>query len=169
MSVIIIHAETTFHISDLVIYISSFIDDLILLPFVLTCKVFLEAAIASHRHFHKSSLSYYCRRVEMMQWALELNPPNHSKLMQFAALDGTLDVIQWLRNQNPPCPWDEVTCSIAAKNGHFDILLWLRNQDPPCPWDEDICLKFTARYRRVEELKLMEARESKRNPNCVMS
>ena len=56
-----------------------------------------------------------------------------------AAEGGHLHVLQWLRSQDPPCPWDEVTCTDAADYGHLDVLQWLRSQDPPCPWDERTC------------------------------
>jgi len=42
-----------------------------------------------------------------------------------------LDVLQWLRSQEPPCPWDKRTCYAAAMYGHLDVLQWLRTQDPP--------------------------------------
>ena len=52
-----------------------------------------------------------------------------------AAGNGHLEVLQWLRAQDPPCPWNEWTCRSAAGNGHLEVLQWLRAQDPPCPWD----------------------------------
>ncbi len=63
-----------FHNIDVLIYIASFIHDKMLLPFVLTSKSCLEATIASHRHFHMSSLSYFSRRIEMAKWVLDINP-----------------------------------------------------------------------------------------------
>jgi hypothetical protein len=27
-----------------------------------------------------------------------------------------------------------LTCKAAAMNGHLHALQWLRSQDPPCPW-----------------------------------
>jgi hypothetical protein len=45
-------------------------------------------------------------------------------------------VLQWLRAQEPPCPWDEQACTNAAVYGDLGMLQWLRAQDPPCPWDE---------------------------------
>lgn len=30
---------------------------------------------------------------------------------------GLLAVLQWLRSQNPPCPWDARTFSAAVENG----------------------------------------------------
>ena len=61
--------------------------------------------------------------------------------IQNAAGGGCLPVLQWLRAQDPPCPWDERTCSSAAEGGHLHILQWLRAQDPPCPWDNWSCAR----------------------------
>ncbi len=52
---------------------------------------------------------------------------------------GHVHILQWLRSQDPPCPWNENTCSFAAGNGHLHLLQWLRSLDPPCPWVEKAC------------------------------
>ena len=49
-----------------------------------------------------------------------------------------LHVLQWLRSQYPPCPWDERACSNAVINGQIDTFLWLRSQNPPCPMHGNI-------------------------------
>jgi hypothetical protein len=51
-----------------------------------------------------------------------------------AARTGDLQLLQWLRAQDPPCPWDEWACTYAAAGGHLGVLQWLRAQSPPCPW-----------------------------------
>ena len=33
---------------------------------------------------------------------------------------------------------NEWTCGYAAEGGRVDVLQWLRSQDPPCPWDKRI-------------------------------
>ena len=38
-----------------------------------------------------------------------------------AAGGGCLKALKWLRDQDPPCPWDEETCSRAARGGHLDV------------------------------------------------
>jgi len=53
-------------------------------------------------------------------------------------MNGYLDVLQWLRAQDPPCPWDFRVCYYAAETGHLDVLQWIRAQDPPCDWNEDV-------------------------------
>ena len=46
-------------------------------------------------------------------------------------------MLQWARAQEPPCPWDECTCSEAARGGRLEVLQWARAHG--CPWDEDTC------------------------------
>jgi hypothetical protein len=39
-------------------------------------------------------------------------------------------VLKWLRKDNiPPCPWNEDTCSNAAYGGHLRVLKWLREEN----------------------------------------
>jgi hypothetical protein len=45
-------------------------------------------------------------------------------------------VLQWLRSEEPPCPWSARVRARAAEGGHLGVLQWLRSQHPPCPWDE---------------------------------
>ena len=83
------------------------------------------------------------------------------KLMNRTARNGYLLSVKILREQDPPCPWDEWTsmnagygggcrlfhvcaCMFAAQGGHLHVLQWLRSQDPPCPWNEETC--STAAY-----------------------
>ena len=60
------------------------------------------------------------------------------ELSLIAAKYGYLNIIKWLRAQNPPCPWSDETCCIAASHGQLEVLQWLRAQDPPCPWSPDV-------------------------------
>jgi hypothetical protein len=52
---------------------------------------------------------------------------------------GKIESLQWLRAQDPPCPWDAAACRAAVESGHLEALQWLRAQDPPCPWDYTAC------------------------------
>ena len=56
-----------------------------------------------------------------------------------AAQNGQVDARQWLRTQQPPCPWSPAACTAAATNGHLATLQWLRSQHPCCPWDPASC------------------------------
>ena len=69
-----------------------------------------------------------------------------------AAENGQLDVLKFLRSQDPPCPWSEGTCTGAARKGHLDVLKWLRSQDPPCPWSTWTCY-YAAVYGHLKVLK----------------
>ena len=129
-------AYLLFNNIDVLGHIASFIHDKMLLPFVLTSKLCLETTITSYRNFHSSSLSYFSRRVEMATWVLEMNSQSVSKLIQFAASNGALEVIIYLRAREPNISWNSDLCSDAAENGHLHVLQWLRSQDPPRPWDE---------------------------------
>ena len=72
-----------------------------------------------------------------------------------AAENGHLDVLKWLREENdPPCPWSEMTCAYAAQNGHLESLKWLRSEG--CPWDEWAC-KEAAANGDLESLKWLRS------------
>lgn len=43
-------------------------------------------------------------------------------------------MLQWMRGQSPPCPWDGACFHEAALRGDLVLLKWLRNQSLPCPW-----------------------------------
>jgi hypothetical protein len=60
-------------------------------------------------------------------------PPKYT--CRGAAKNGHLEVLKWLRSQDPPCPWDKWTCTWAAKNGDLEVLKWLRSRrvEKP-PW-----------------------------------
>mmetsp|Transcript_19579 Transcript_19579/g.42486 ORF Transcript_19579/g.42486 Transcript_19579/m.42486 type:complete len:153 (-) Transcript_19579:61-519(-) len=49
-----------------------------------------------------------------------------------------MEMLLWLQaHQYPLHFWDEGTCSEAAGEGQLEVLKWLRAQDPPCPWSPD--------------------------------
>ena len=104
--------------------------------------------------------------LEALQWARGHSCPWDEDTCAAAARGGHLDVLQWMRSQDPPCPWNTWTCSVAAEHGHLGVLQWLRangcswdentssyaarrghlavlqwlrSQDPPCPWDQQVC------------------------------
>jgi hypothetical protein len=78
-----------------------------------------------------------------------------------AAAYGHLNVLRWLRTQNPPCPWDIETCTVTAAahgHGHLDVLKWLRTQNPPCPWGIETCT-VTAANGHLDVLKWMRSQD----------
>lgn len=76
--------------------------------------------------------------INVLNWLRQQQPPCHMDpyFCREAAKYGQLEVLRWLRQQEPPCPWNAEACDLAACNGHIDVLRWLRQQEPPCPWDE---------------------------------
>jgi hypothetical protein len=79
--------------------------------------------------------------LRLLKFARENNPPCpwNELTCAYAAKNGHLNILQWVRSQDPPCPWSKETCIYAAENGHLDVLKWVRNQVPPCPWNSQTC------------------------------
>ncbi len=92
--------------------------------------------------------------LDIIKWAREENNPKLpwcEGVCYDAAQYGQLEVLQWVRSQDPPCPWDEKVCKFASLHGHLHILKWVRSQDPPCPWDENVCI-LAARKKFIDIL-----------------
>ena len=86
-----------------------------------------------------SRLSLIMDTPSTAKWLLEEMSVEAVVLQKVSARTARLEVLQWLRAQNPPCPWSWWTCDAAAGSGHLEVLQWLRAEDPPCPWNEDTC------------------------------
>jgi hypothetical protein len=56
-------------------------------------------------------------------------------------------VLQW---QESPCLWDEQACFFAAVGGHLGMLQWLRAQEPPCPWDAGMVARIAFHHGHAE-------------------
>ena len=98
-------------------------------------------------------------RREVIQWSLarglgswQPTPPGALRLTQAAALQGHLEMLQWLRERG--CPWDERTCAAAACGGHLALLRWARANG--CPWDDRTCVQ-AAQEGHLEVLRWAHA------------
>jgi len=119
-----------------------------------------------------TNIAYMCMwaansgHLEVLKWLRAQDPPCRwdSSTCPIAARYGHFEILKWLRSQNPPCPWDEWTCNEAAEHGHLDILKWARAQDPPCPWNSSTC-SWAAQCGHLEILKWARAQ----NPPCPLS
>jgi hypothetical protein len=102
--------------------------------------------------------------LDVLRWLRAQDPPYpwDAHTCHAAARRGHLGVLRWLRAQDPPCPWSKLTCSAAATSGHLDVLRWLRAQDPPCPWDDDACFA-AARAGNLDVLQWLRAQD----PPCL--
>jgi hypothetical protein len=71
--------------------------------------------------------------LDSYEISLPKNLKNPTKdFTKAAAFSGELGLLQELRQLNPPCPWDEMTCAAASMNGHLDILQWALENGCPC-------------------------------------
>ena len=101
------------------------------LPFALTCK----SNLTHVRSLRKDGIllmqrrSAYLRSRELTAYMLAHEMTSvDSNLMRIAAVHGCLEGMMVLREAEPPCPWDKVTCMHAADGGHLHVLQWLRSQ-----------------------------------------
>lgn len=94
------------------------------------------------KHGNISSLEWL--RLKKFRW--------NDQTISAAVAHGHLHVIQWLRAQDPPCPWSYWCCTVAASSGQLDILEWLRAQEPPCPLDPEICYSVA----RTEHIHILQ-------------
>jgi hypothetical protein len=84
--------------------------------------------------------------LELLKFAKSKHCPWSTLACAYAAENGYLNVLQWLRSPdasgNPDesgkvCPWNASTIASAAKGGHLNIVQWARSQN--CPWDRWTC------------------------------
>lgn len=72
------------------------------------------------------------RKMKLVQFLLYERCALTPAVMCAAAYYGDLGLVIQLRDMN--CKWDDRVCWFAAFHGHLDVLQWLRAQNPPCPW-----------------------------------
>ena len=109
-------------------------------------------------------LSSRIRASATLQWLRSQDPPCPwcDWTFQAAAERGCLEILQWLQSQR--CPMSESTCRAAARAGHLQALQWLRAQNPPCPWSEQSC-EAAARCGYLHILKWLRCQD----PPCPWS
>jgi len=52
-----------------------------------------------------------------------------------ATMNGRLEVVQWMRTQPSPCPWDIYELINAVAHGQWEVVQWMRKEG--CPWDTE--------------------------------
>ena len=77
--------------------------------------------------------------LELLRFVRTQNPPAPwtDDVLSEAARNGQLEILQWAHANN--YPWDSSVCAGAAEFGYLDILQWLRNNG--CPWNPETCFK----------------------------
>ena len=68
-----------------------------------------------------------------------------------AAASHSLEVLQWLRDASPPCPWDESTCRVSLIYGNTDAFVWARKHG--CPWPNIQSCSVAASHGQLSTLK----------------
>ena len=80
-------------------------------------------------------------KLEILIWGVDsgykLNAILDEDTIAYAALNGHLEMVKYLRKLHIPMPWHARTCRYAAENGHLELLKWVRANQ--CPWDEWTC------------------------------
>jgi hypothetical protein len=56
-----------------------------------------------------------------------------------AAPNGDVPMLGWARSRG--LEWTARACAAAAARGHLAALQWLRAQEPPCPWSSEVIQK----------------------------
>ena len=59
------------------------------------------------------------------------------ELVNYAAVGGSIEIIEWLRRRGVPLDSCNMACAEAARGGHLDCLRWLREQG--CPLNQWSC------------------------------
>ena len=69
-----------------------------------------------------SSVAAKAGRLHVLEYLLACGAEFNSETCEAAVLGGGLDTLKWLRNLDPPCPWDTATFATACALGRVDIL-----------------------------------------------
>ena len=70
-----------------------------------------------------------------ISWALEKCSEEKERFCWRMALNGNLELLQFLRAKG--CAWDEDTCEFAAENDHLECLKYAHENG--CPWNNRTC------------------------------
>jgi len=89
---------------------------------------------ASSTHCREAALAKG-RRYDGVDWwdAAQGARWGERDIMELAAIRGDLDLIKWLRSQDPPCEWGTKACMAAAWANRWDLLRHLVSMG--CPLD----------------------------------
>jgi hypothetical protein len=129
---------SAFHNIDVLAYITFLLGNKNLLAFALVCRSCKDSVllISNSKSLNLSTnIVGFTYRMEMLTWACDMKIPMTKCLFQYVVKNGSMAMIQFLRSQHPPCPWDSLACYYASEGRKLDVIQWLRLQTPRCPWD----------------------------------
>lgn len=79
-------------------------------------------------------------QMEVLRWLAAQQPPcpfDQETICTGAARSGRLEVLEFVQGLKPQPSLTVDTLKAAVKR--LDLVQWLRAQDPPCPWSEEVC------------------------------
>jgi len=97
--------------------------------FLLSCVDRRTRALAepvkrgTRRGYYRPFWRHFVASIARLRWARENGCQWDGWISSFVASGGCLEVLKWARAQDPPCPWDEKTCTRAARGGHLEMLI----------------------------------------------
>jgi len=88
-------------------------------------------------------------RLEILMWLNENNYPiDYDVVYLYASANGYLEILKWVKKY--ALPNNFLFCSCAAQFGHINAFKWLRENN--CPWNECIC-SIASQFGHFEILK----------------
>jgi len=95
--------------------------------------------------------------LNIVKWFMDNNlPVNHQRICSIAAMDGNIQMVQYLHDQKEYRDWQDINstdaCNCASKNGHLNVLKYLHEK---ChPWDERT-FTYAAKGNHLEIMKYL--------------
>ena len=80
--------------------------------------------------------------------------------LRMAAATGNIPLLEWMRQQDPPFPWDSSVCTVAQNKSR--TLHWLLSNHPqhpepgPCPWTQKEVARYPKVLARLADISLMQ-------------
>eukprot|EP00878_Enallax_costatus_P025282 GHUV01027046.1.p1 GENE.GHUV01027046.1~~GHUV01027046.1.p1 ORF type:complete len:270 (+),score=58.31 GHUV01027046.1:259-1068(+) len=79
-------------------------------------------------------------KLDILQWLAQQQPPcpfDQETICTGAARSGRVDILEFVRSLQPQPRLTVDTLKAAVKK--LELVQWLRAQEPPCPWSEEAC------------------------------
>jgi hypothetical protein len=115
------------------------------LPFQLCCKASLTLVRRYWPQGARPSLSCFLQNENMILYGVrdQFIDVSDADVSVYAARNGLLESLKFMRNMAPPCSLDPRVARAAAHKGHFDMLKWLV-VDERCPLSASVAAAAAA-------------------------
>lgn len=88
-------------------------------------------------------------KLSVLKWLRARGFAWDSRLVKVAAGNGSLSILQWMKDEGYPQSWCVEACDFAALGGNLEVLIWLNENG--CPIHEETC-RNAARNGDLESL-----------------